>query len=103
MTDRIFIQGMRRSGTTIVYDLLSEDSALTCLYEPLAAGRTSIGGGSGLRDFDLFTDLRPVREAFARAQPELEDIAELNFGAPRDWRLEFESDLPLLIRAYLRF
>ncbi len=45
MTDQIFIQGMRRSGTTILYDLFSADPSLTCFYEPLAAGRPSIGGG----------------------------------------------------------
>lgn len=27
----------------------------------------------------------------------------LNFGAPRNWALEFEPDLPPLVRDYLRF
>ncbi len=103
MTDQIFIQGMRRSGTTILYDLFSADPSLTCFYEPLAAGRPSIGGGSGLRDIDLFAELRPVRDEFVRRHPELTDGSLLNYGAPRDWRLEFERDLPLVVREYLRF
>ena len=35
--------------------------------------------------------------------PELEDTSLLNYGAPRDWRLEFERDLPPIVREYLRF
>jgi hypothetical protein len=103
MTDQILIQGMRRSGTTILYDLLSEDPALTCFYEPLGAGTPSIGGGSGLRDVDLLANLRPLRDEFARAHPELPDRSFLNYGAPRDWRLEFERDLPRVVRDYLCF
>ena len=99
----VFIQGMRRSGTTILYDLLCEDPALRCFYEPLAAGKPSIGGGSGLRDTDVFDSLRHAREAFAAQRPDLVDVSLLNHGAPRDWRLEFERDLPPLIRDYLRF
>ena len=30
----ILIQGMRRSGTTILYDALLEDPGLHCFYEP---------------------------------------------------------------------
>lgn len=103
MGDPVFIQGMRRSGTTILFDLLYEDPSLTCFYEPLAAGRPSYGGGSGLRDIDFFAGLRELRKDFAADHPELEDVSHLNYGAPRDWRLEFERDLPEVIRAYLRF
>ena len=103
MPDPIFIQGMRRSGTTILYDLISADPLLRCFYEPLAAGRPAIGGGSGLRDIDLFADVRDAREEFAALHPELEDTSLLNYGAPRDWRLEFERDLPPIVREYLRF
>ena len=31
----LFVQGMRRSGTTILYDALLEDPELRCFYEPL--------------------------------------------------------------------
>lgn len=94
---------MRRSGTTILFDLLYEDPSLTCFYEPLAAGSASFGGGSGLRDVDFFEGLRVLREEFAAGHPELADVSHLNHGAPRDWRLEFERDLPEVVRAYLRF
>jgi Sulfotransferase family len=103
MTAPVFVQGMRRSGTTILYDLLYEDPSLTCFYEPLAAERPAVGGGSGLRDVDLFAEVRRLRGAFAARHPELEDVSLLNYGAPRDWRLEFEPELPELLREYLRF
>jgi hypothetical protein len=35
MSGAILIQGMRRSGTTILYDALLEDPGLHCFYEPL--------------------------------------------------------------------
>ena len=53
MSAPVFVQGMRRSGTTILYDLLYEDPLLTCFYEPLASARPAVGGGSGVRDLDL--------------------------------------------------
>ena len=103
MSALALIQGMRRSGTTILYDLLCEDPGLACFYEPLAAARPSIGGGSGVQDVDVFESLHEARRDFAREHPELIDPSVLNHGAPRDWRLEFERDLPPLIRAYLQF
>ena len=33
----VFIQGMRRNGTTILFDLFCEDDLYDCYYEPLAA------------------------------------------------------------------
>jgi hypothetical protein len=102
---KVLIQGMRRSGTTILYDLLCADPAFAgTFYEPLGiATKLAIGGGSGLRDVDLSESVRQSRDAFARLHPELEDVALLNYGAPRDWRLEFERHLPPLVDAYLRF
>ena len=38
----VFMQGMRRSGTTIVYDILCQDKNLDLYYEPFAAGRTQV-------------------------------------------------------------
>ena len=99
----VLIQGMRRSGTTIVFDLLSEDPRFTAFYEPLAASRPSVGGGSGLRDYDLLEPVREARAAFLAGRPEIADPALLNHGAPRDWRVEFEEDVPEYVEAYLRF
>lgn len=99
----IFVQGMRRSGTTILYDIFLEDREIDCYYEPLAAARETIGGGSGVRDFDLFEKVRSVREAFQSVYPDLEDIDLLNYGAPRKFELEFEPDLPDYCREYVKF
>lgn len=99
----LFVQGMRRSGTTIVYDALLEDGGLRCLYEPFTSDKAAIGGGSGVREHDLFADVRALRERFRRERrPDL-DTALLNHGAPRDPELELEPDLPDHCREYLRF
>jgi hypothetical protein len=99
----LFIQGMRRSGTTILFDALLEDPGLRCFYEPFTADKEARGGGSGLRDRDLFADVRALRERFVRERrPEL-DAELLNWGAPRAAELELEPDLPDFCRDYLRF
>jgi hypothetical protein len=100
----IFMQGMRRSGTTIVYDILSEDASLDCYYEPLAAAnREAIGGGSGAKEDDVFVKIRRMRAEFMKRHPEVTDASMLNFGAPRDPKLEFEPELPAYALEYLRF
>jgi hypothetical protein len=99
----LFVQGMRRSGTTIVYDALLEDGALRCLYEPFTSDKAAIGGGSGVREHDLFADVRALRERFGRERRPGLDTALLNHGAPRAAELELEPDLPDYCRDYLRF
>jgi hypothetical protein len=90
----LFVIGMRRSGTTILYDVLREDPGLRCHYEPLREEAETIGGGSGARDEDLFADTRAQRERFrADRYPEL-PIELFNWGGPRAPELELESDLP---------
>ena len=99
----LFVQGMRRSGTTIVYDALLEDGGLRCLYEPFTSDKVAIGGGSGMRGHDLFAEVRALRERFRRERrPEL-DTTLLNHGAPRDPELELQRDLPDYCSEYLRF
>lgn len=99
----LFIQGMRRSGTTIIYDALLEDPDLTCFYEPFSHARAAVGGGSGVRGEDLFAEVRSLREEFRRThRPDL-DTELLNWGAPRDAQLELEPELPDFCREYLRF
>ena len=69
----MWIQGMRRSGTTILYDALLEDPELHCFYEPLREDTETIGGGSGARDEDLGAETRALRERFRAARyPELQ-------------------------------
>lgn len=90
----LFVIGMRRSGTTILHDVLREDPGLRCHYEPLREEAETIGGGSGARDEDLFADTRAQRARFrADRYPEL-PIELFNWGGPRAPELELEPDLP---------
>lgn len=99
----LILQGMRRSGTTIVYDALAQDPALTLWYEPLAAAvNPAVGGGSGARDVDPFEGLRAARQEFLAARG-LSDPTPLNLGGPRDATLEFDREFPPLVADYLRF
>lgn len=99
----LIIQGMRRSGTTIVYDALDQDPELSLWYEPLAAAKKpAIGGGSGVRNIDVFKRLREARSAFI-AQNKIEVAEILNHGAPRDPVLEFSREFPEVVEDYLRF
>ncbi len=89
----LFLLGVRRSGTTIVYDALCEDPQLTCFYEPLREDGETIGGGSGARDLDVFAETRAARERFrAERFPEL-PIELFNCGGPRAPEDELESVL----------
>jgi hypothetical protein len=105
----VFAQGMRRNGTTIVFDLMLEDGNFDCFYEPLAATRPSFGGGSTLRDkVDLFDSVRTERKNYISANPELLEKCPqfvshnfLNYGAPRLASLEFEPELPDYCKNYL--
>jgi hypothetical protein len=98
----LFCCGLRRSGTTILYDALGEDSGLRCFYEPLREDTETIGGGSGARDEDLGAETRALRERFRAARyPELQ-IELFNWGGPRAPELELASELPAHVRDWLR-
>lgn len=100
----LFIQGMRRSGTTVVFDILSQDERLDLYYEPLSAGRKgALGGGSGIQQIDLMEKIRDVRRAFVSGYPRPLEESDLNYGAPRDPRLELLAELPEYCRDYLAF
>jgi hypothetical protein len=98
---QLFVLGLRRSGTTILYDALREDPNLRCFYEPLREDDETIGGGSGARDEDAFAGTREARERFrAERYPELH--CELfNWGGPRDPEVELDAELPDHIRDLL--
>lgn len=99
----LILQGMRRSGTTIVYDALDQDPDLTLWYEPLAAATApAIGGGSGAREVDVFDRVRAARETFLADRTD-GSYDDLNLGAPRDATLEFDRELPPLVAEYLQF
>ena len=90
----ILIQGMRRSGTTILYDALLEDPQLHCFYEPLRENTETPGGGSNARESDPFAETKAMREAFAAAHYPGLPIDEFNWGGPRDGSLEIGPELP---------
>jgi hypothetical protein len=97
----LFLCGLRRSGTTILYDALGEDPELRCHYEPLREDEETIGGGSGARDVDLGAETRELRERFrATRYPDLQ-IELFNWGGPRAAELELDSELPPHIREWL--
>jgi hypothetical protein len=99
----LFVQGMRRSGTTILYDALLDDPELRCFYEPLREEKVSVGGGSGARDVDAFADTSSIREEFRRDRyPEMA-IEQFNWGGPREPSLELELELPGHCVELLRF
>jgi Sulfotransferase family len=90
----LFIQGMLRSGTTILYDALLDDPELSCFYEPLREEKETVGGGSGARDLDVFAETRAIRDRFRRERyPDLR-IDSFNWGGPREPALELEPELP---------
>ena len=98
------MQGMRRSGTTIVFDILSQDPRFDLHYEPLSAGRVgALGGGSGVQKLDLMDKTLQARKEFLRENPHIAaDPTIFNHGAPRDPSLELESTLPPVCLDYLR-
>ena len=90
----LFIQGMRRSGTTILYDALLADPELRCFYEPLREQDVTEGGGSGAREGDAFAETRELRERFQRERYPDVPVEEFNWGGPRLPPLELEPRLP---------
>ncbi|ABA57254.1 hypothetical protein Noc_0741 [Nitrosococcus oceani ATCC 19707] len=101
---KLFMQGLRRSGTTIVYDVLSQDRRLDLYYEPFAAGKIGeLGGGSGVQETDFMVKHCQVKQAFIASYPESVDMVDLNHGAPRAPILELQRELPQFCRDYIRF
>ncbi len=94
----VFVCGLRRSGTTILYDALGEDPGLRRFYEPLREQSETIGGGSGAHEVDAFAETREFRDRFrAHSHPELQ-IELFNWGGPRAPELELDPELPDHVR-----
>jgi hypothetical protein len=98
----LFVQGMRRSGTTILYDALLEDPGIHCFYEPLREQKVTVGGGSGARETDPMEETRALREDFARRHYPDTPIDDFNWGGPRDPDRELEPQLPEHCLEFLR-
>jgi sulfotransferase family protein len=97
----LFVLGLRRSGTTILYDALAKDPALRCFYEPLREDSETIGGGSGASAEDVSAETRELRERFrADRHPEFQ-IELFNWGGPRAPEVELDPELPDHLRELL--
>ena len=90
----VFIQGMRRSGTTILYDAFAEDPDLKRFYEPFREDAETPGGGSGARAEDLFAETRQIRREFKRDEHPGVPLELFNHGGPRAPALELHPALP---------
>ena len=91
----LFIQGMRRSGTTILYDALLADPELRCFYEPLREQDVTEGGGSGAREGDAFAETRALRERVPARALSRTSRSRSSTGAGRaSPPLEIETRLP---------
>jgi hypothetical protein len=94
MAQAILMQGMRRSGTTILYDALLEDPGLHCFYEPFREDTETPGGGSGARETDPFEETRRLRQEYRDHHWPGLDISEFNLGGPGNPEAEIGPDLP---------
>jgi hypothetical protein len=99
----VFIIGMRRSGTTILFDCLYEDKRFDFFYEPFCHGKINIGGGSGARYVGFGNKLNTVRQEFISKRNLNVSSTFFNLGSPRDFKQEFEEEIPSLYRDYLKF
>jgi Sulfotransferase family len=90
----VFIQGMRRSGTTILYDAFGEDPHFQRFYEPFREDAETPGGGSGARAEDLFEETRQIRREFKRDEHPGVPLELFNHGGPRAPALELHPALP---------
>jgi hypothetical protein len=102
MSGAILIQGMRRSGTTILYDALLEDPGLHCFYEPWREDTDTPGGGSGARESDPFAETRELRKQFRDDRHPDRELNDFNVGGPKNPELEIGPELPEHAAAFLR-
>jgi len=98
----VFIQGLRRSGTTILFDVLTTDNEIFGIYEPFSAGKKTIGGGSGARKEDLTKTLREIRVNFLKENKNF-NHKSFNRGSPTQFRKEvFNSKLTKFEYDYIK-
>lgn len=105
---QIVIVGMRRNGTTLLWDLLNTLDGFSFFYEPLARPKKSIGGGSGNSNFDYGKQISEIQRAGRKQQAwhsslrmTLRGEDALNFGAPSKPSAEFATQVPNHIKIYL--
>ncbi len=99
----VLIQGMRRSGTTVAFDVLCQDGRFDAWYEPFGPAKSGRrGGGSGLQDVEFSARTRALRERMAGRDGAPDDPSWFNYGAPRDAELELADSWPEPCLGYLR-
>ena len=99
----VIIQGMRRSSTTFLFDILRSEGRYDYYYEPLAAAKKqSRGGGSRISDEDFFEKIRALRKKFLKTHDDWV-ASELNWGGPADPSRELRADFSPTVRAYVKF
>ena len=99
----ILLVGMRRCGTTILFDCLYEDKRFDSYYEPFCYGRVNVGGGSNMKNIPFGDKLKKIRNEFIAHKNLDVPPSYFNLGAPQDFHLEFEEEIPQVFREYLHF
>jgi len=97
----VFGQGMRRSGTTILFDLFWGDGRFDCWYEPLNRAKGKKGGGSRARDEDYSAAVRTLRERLVATRDDVTNVQDFNWGAPDHSEEELVSGWPPHVREYV--
>ncbi len=98
----VYIAGLRRSGTTILFDAFFQDSGFKLYYEPLNKASKIKGGGSMATSIDYNEEIRTQRINFIQKYYPDKKISDFNFGAGSNFTLESEQhSLPPFIKEYL--
>lgn len=93
----VFIVGLRRSGTTVLFDVFHEDHSFYSFYEPLNKSLKTVGGGSMNKSLDYNEKIRKFRDRYK------EKSIKFHFGAPNDAQEEAgEYDISEIQKTYLR-
>lgn len=95
------MQGLRRSGTSIVFDVLYQDERFEGYYEPLAKAKK-------VEAIPYYAIVKQRREEFVAVYStnhpdESIKFNTLNYGAPREARLEYEKILPEYCQEYIQY
>jgi hypothetical protein len=94
----VFIQGMRRSGTSVLYESLRRDPSLRCFYEPLREQSKR-----ARREPEIFEETRALRQRFRDERYPALPLDEFNYGGPGNPRLELETELPAHCREFFAY
>ena len=98
---RVIGQGLRRSGTSIFFRLISQDSRFVTYSEPLAKDKILLGSANE-KGKDHMKDSRLAREDFLQSRG-LNSL-QFNHGAPTNFEIELiENSLDNDLLDYISF